>query len=138
MKRTLLLFLFVAFAISCFADQPVAVNQLPKNIVQFVESNFPTEQIAFAKRDGFSEYELYLTDRTEIEFEHGKWKTVKNRAGINVAPIKAAIANYIGENYGGVEVVEIESKAYGYEVELGNRIELIFDKAGKFLHQKWD
>ena len=48
------------------------------------------------------------------------------------------IMQTINQMYPGVYVRDIDYEAYGYEVELSNRMELFFDREGKLLGQKYD
>ncbi len=48
------------------------------------------------------------------------------------------IMQTINQMYPGVYIRDVDYEAYGYEVELGNRMDLFFDRAGNLLGQKYD
>ncbi|MCX2682752.1 PepSY-like domain-containing protein [Campylobacter sp. MIT 21-1685] len=48
------------------------------------------------------------------------------------------IMQQINSMYPGVFIKDIDWKAYGYEVELSNYMELFFDRQGNLLGQKFD
>lgn len=68
--------------------------------------------------------------------------------GANVTPNAA----YVQQNYGlppkimetinkmypGAWIKDIDYEGYGYEIELGNHMDLYFDRNGNFLGQKYD
>lgn len=135
-----LLFLFSAFTAD--ADERIDVSQLPKETKAFVTQYFPGTDIIYAERDfskktGAYEYEVKLSDGTEIDFySDGKWKEVScSHAGIAVPSsiIPASIAEYVKNNYPSLCIKEIKKKRYGYDVELSNDLDIEFDTAGKFL-----
>lgn len=83
-----------------------------------------------------SEYEVVLTDGTEVTFDHnGNWKDVEVgiKSSVPKGFIPAAIANYIAKNQPKVRVIGIEKSSRGYEVDLSNGVEMKFDAAGNFL-----
>ena len=84
---------------------------------------------------GVSEYEVILSDGTEISFDReGNWKNVevslKKKVPDSIVP--ATILEYIKKNNKGKKIVGIEKNRNYYEVELENGIELKFDRAGNF------
>lgn len=83
-----------------------------------------------------SEYEVVLTDGTEVTFDHnGNWKDVEVGAKSSVPKgfIPAAIATYIAKIQPKQRVIGIEKSSRGYEVDLSNGVEMKFDTAGKFI-----
>lgn len=82
-----------------------------------------------------SEYEVILTDGTEVEFDHsGNWKSVEVSASKSVpkAFIPDAVAASVKKLQPGQKVIGIEKKRNGYEVDLSNGVEMKFDKQGNF------
>lgn len=124
---------------SCFADDiPIPVSQLPGYVTTFVKKYFPNQTIQAAEKDaefGGTEYEVYLNDGTKVKFDkRSNWKEVDCRAGaVPAAIVPKAIAAYVKANYPGQEITQIEFDDKKYEVELTNRLELKFDKKGRFL-----
>lgn len=82
------------------------------------------------------EYEVILTDGTEVSFDRkGNWTSVEVGAGGSVPSgfIPAGVATYVKQNHKGQRIVGIDRERNGYEVELSNGIEMKFDNEGKFL-----
>lgn len=112
---------------------------LPQAARDVIYNNFKAE-ISVIKIDKdfghISEYEVVLTDGSEIQFDSkGNWKDVEAARDKSVpdAFLPSAITEYVSIHQKGAKVVGIERKRYGYEVELSNGIEMKFDKNGKFL-----
>ena len=83
-----------------------------------------------------SEYEVILTDGTEISFDRdGNWKNVEtsNTRAVPAAFVPAQIRNYVAKNQNGTNIVGIEKERKGYDVELSNGVDMKFDKAGNFI-----
>lgn len=81
-------------------------------------------------------YEVILTDGTEISFDkHGIWKDVEvgRDAEVPQTLLLPPIVKFIRENQGKARVTGIEKKAYGYEIELSNGVDIQFSAKGKFL-----
>lgn len=83
-----------------------------------------------------SEYEVILTDGTEITFDRdGNWDNIEvgKKGSIPLAFIPQEIASYVKKNQPGQKIVGIDKERSGYEVELANGIDMKFDKQGKFV-----
>lgn len=83
-----------------------------------------------------SEYEVILTDGTEISFDRdGNWESVEVKASASVpeAFVPATIAKYVKETQKKQHIVGIDRDKHGYEVELSNGVEMKFDPQGRFL-----
>ncbi|MCZ9869904.1 PepSY-like domain-containing protein [Brachyspira hyodysenteriae] len=73
-KKTILLFLILV--ISVYADVYIAPNQLPNNILQFINTFFPNSSIMYAEMDR-KKYEIALDNGVEIEFfRNGELKEI--------------------------------------------------------------
>ena len=137
MKKMLL----SALAITTLAVTPaiawevaVTAQQLPAEAQAFLKKNFAQSEVIVATHDKDitdNDYTVILNDGTKVEFNaSGKWESVKNKAAkIPAGVVPAQIVNFVNMHYGGVGIVHIESKRFGYEVELSNDLELKFDKA---------
>lgn len=83
-----------------------------------------------------SEYEVILTDGTEVTFDrNGNWKNIEVnvKGSIPSAFIPKAIATYVKKNQPGKKIVGIEKERSGYEIELNNGVDMKFDNQGQFL-----
>ena len=71
MKKLFTLLVVTLFAGVAFADNDRAVdfNELPQKAQKFIQTNFPTYELSYAKKDVdffYSEYEVMLVDGTKI------------------------------------------------------------------------
>ena len=115
------------------------VNILPEKAKIALRENFKSDisHIKIGKEFGrIRKYEVILTDGAEISFaKHGVWKdvVVGRSTEVPVGFILPSIARFIQDNQGKAFVTGIEKKAYGYEVELSNGVDVMFSLKGKFL-----
>ena len=115
------------------------VNVLPMTAQTTITNNFKSKisLIKVEKSLGHvSEYEVILTDGTEISFDSkGNWENVEVKASGSVPSsfVPAAIAKYVKDNQRGQKIVGIERERHGYDVELSNGVEMKFDKSGVFI-----
>ena len=134
MKKVLALLLCV-MALNVFAgpDRPVTFAQLPQKAQQFITKHFSGIDFLSGKQD-YGEYEVYLSDGTEIDFTAtGDWKDVDcHTRAVPAAIVPAAITKYVKTQFPNNIIVKISKKYAGYEVELNNDMELKFDKNGNF------
>lgn len=82
------------------------------------------------------EYEVILTDGTEITFDrNGNWKSVETAKNKQVpdAFVPKTIKTFVSKNHGGTKIVGLEKERHGYDVELSNGIDMKFDKNGNFV-----
>lgn len=84
-----------------------------------------------------SEYEVVLTDGSEITFDRsGNWKEIETSYDKEVpsAFIPKPMSEYVKKNHKGAKIVGLEKKgSRGYEVALSDGIEARFDSQGNFL-----
>ena len=141
-----LLRIFVALAamlasstlVSC-KDIIISPDKLPAAAQSFIKEYFPETAISYAKKDAElskTTYEVTLQDGTEIDFNSkGEWDKVDcKRAAVPAALVPAFIAEYVQTSFPGQIIVKIDKERYGYEIELGNDLELKFDKNGNLLN----
>lgn len=130
------------FFFSCeddfFQDKPIAPSELMNPIQEFVSTYFPDCTIVEADMDSELSgvtYDVDLSCDVELEFNSkGEWICVD--CGYTKVPdaiIPSSILTYVTEQYPSLFIVHIDKEKNGYEVELNNELELIFDKNGKFV-----
>lgn len=114
------------------------VSDLPGVAQTTLKNNFKAKVsiIKIEKDLRGTEYEVVLTDGTEIDFNSkGEWKNVEvsinNKVPDSMVP--QAIRDYVKANNQNKKIVGIEKKSDTYEVELQNGVDLVFNRAGKFL-----
>lgn len=132
----LAMFLQSSFALDIVTQD---VGAIPAEASAYIKENFASAKIMSIKIEkellGIKEYEVLLTDGTEIEFNpSGEWKQVENKiAFVPMKLLEAPISAYLKQNYPDRKVVSLKKKEKGFEVELDTRLELVFTKDGKFL-----
>lgn len=128
-------------------DFIVAFESLPTASQTFVSTHFPDIAVSLAKERYVAEtdgtyYTVYLTGGYEIDFKKsGDWVSVEHSTTAlpqSVVKLLPAITQeYLTTNYADSKVLEIDRLVSGgYEVDLNNNIDLIFDSTGKFLSKK--
>lgn len=112
---------------------------LPKAAQTVISNNFKAKVSLVKIEKDFgriSEYEVILTDGTEISFDKdGNWDNVEvnNSKSVPSSMVPQAIRTYVKNQHSGQRIVGIDKERNGYEIELSNGIDMKFDKAGKFL-----
>lgn len=142
-KKILLAFVAMA-AISTatvFARDSYArdASVLPKAAQTAIADNFRAK-VSLVKIDKdfgrVSEYEVILTDGTEITFDHnGNWDNVEVGANGSVpaAFIPEGVAKYVKTAQPKQKIIGIEKERGGYDVELSNGVDMKFNKQGQFV-----
>ncbi len=144
MKKTIPLMLALILGVAAaMAGEKIYRNAdvLPQVARSMLKKHFGSKEISMVKVDtksyGGKEYEVILTDGTEIEFDNsGNWTEVD--CGRNAVPaglIIKPVADYVKSNYSGAKIIHIEVKRSKYEVELSNGAELEFARDGRFLRE---
>lgn len=132
-----------ALAIGCGACSSETVShdasQLPLKAREIISQNFTSavSVVETEKRMGsIKEYEVVLTDGTEIQFNSGgEWESIDtpNNRPIPTGLIPTSIARFVAEKHNGAYIVGLEKNKKGYEVELSNEVDIQFDAGGNFL-----
>lgn len=142
MKKLLaILAAIVVLALPMAAKDRIYHNSepLPAAARTTLSKNFPKAEVNRVKVDshifGGDEYEVILSNGTEIEFDsNGEWKEVDcGHLAVPNAFVLKPIAQYVTKNYPGQKIVKVSKDRNKYEIELSNGIDLDFDRAGAFL-----
>lgn len=133
MKKLSIITTFIAIL---FCGMTTAMAQNDNNnpaIVKFVKQYFPKANILMVNAD-WDEFEVRLSDGTQLEFTRKpEWKkidcehstiypTVPNKL------IPEPIANYVKTNFAEQDIIKIEKKRRGWDIELSNELEINFNK----------
>lgn len=142
MKKTLLAVLLMVFgsilALQARDNYSHDVTTLPQAAREIIKKQFKAgvSVIKIDKDFGrVSEYEVILTDGTEVTFDSkGNWESVETSVNKSVPSyfVLKEIQTYVSKNHAGQKITGIEKKRNGFEVELSNGIDMKFDKAGTF------
>lgn len=121
------------------AQAATAANaqSLPAPITDFIKKQFPNATIAGIEADhehGGLEYDVYLSDGTQIDFDaNNQWEKVESMKGVPAFFIPQGISSYVKSNYQNLAITKINKELHGFDVELANGMELTFDRSGRFL-----
>lgn len=135
----LFLALFAVSFASAQNDRVISFEQLPAKAQSFIKQHFSSSDVVSVLEDNEylkkKEYTVYLNNGTEIEFySNGDWEEVKSRTEkLPEAIIPNRIAQHVKKNFPNVFIKELKKRRQGYEIELSNGLDLIFNKAGKFV-----
>ena len=118
----------------------IEANALPETAQNFVTTHFPDatyrriEKQNIADDDG-SVYDVHLSNGFEIDFDiNGNWTDIDGgQTAIPTAIIPEAIVNYVTTTYPSLFITTIEIEPTGYDVELSNELDLVFNPQGEFV-----
>ena len=129
-----------AVLVCLYASMRVPYGWLPESSKAFVGTYFPGASCVYAERDwedGRREYEVKLSDGTEIDFyATGEWKKVD--CGYSFLPagiVPERIAQDVAARYADVRIHKVKRERGGYEVSIGNGLKLIYSTDGTFIRQ---
>ncbi len=114
-------------------ERVITKEALPAKAQQFINTHFATTKISYIKedRDFFDRnYELVFVDGSKVEFDRaGEWVDVDCcYNSVPQAIVPGAIKEYVKKNFPDAKIVDIERKRGNYEINLSNKLELVFDK----------
>ena len=143
MKKFLMLLAGVwmlAAALPTSADnrRKIEFDNLPAAAQQFVKANFAGERMTHVWVEGRvldRDYGVVFTDGSRVEFDkNGQWEEIDTKYGkIPATVLPQGIRSYLRQNYPNMPMKRVERDRKGYEIELGNGVELDFDKNGRLL-----
>ncbi len=134
-KSFVLLVCLFALSLTACADKerPIEVNQLPARAQQFLKENFASAKVSYAKEESDwldKNYEVLFANGDKIEFgKDGEWKEVDCRkSAVPDAVVPQAIRSHVAANHPDLKIVKIDRDKRGYDVKLGNGLELKYDR----------
>lgn len=129
MKKVLF---YVSLASVLFADVVINTNETPKEILSFIQTNYPNSKILQVKKD-IDEYEIITQDNVEFEFTlNSTLKSISSTSKIPENILPAKVLDYVKKNYPQNFIIEYE-KDNDIEVKLNNNIILEFDLNQNFI-----
>lgn len=102
-------------------------------ITKFVNQYFPGTNILMVNAE-WDEYEVMLSDGTKVEFnKSSEWKKIDcehstTNPAVPAELIPEAISTYAKTNFAGQAITKIHKERKGWEIELGNNLEVKFNK----------
>lgn len=148
MKKLILTFtalLALAFiVVSCSDkddDHQVPNTELPAAAISFLDTYFKGITIRKTEKQtptptNKTAYSVELANGIEVDFDQeGSWKEVEsdNDAAIPTGFISSTIVSYVDTNYKTAQISAIDKVTAGFEVELTNDVDLLFDPSGQFV-----
>ena len=141
MKKLSIITAFVA--ILCFGMTTAMAQNNNSNpeITKFVKQYFPKANVLMVNAE-WDEYEVRLSDGTQIEFTRKpEWKKIDCEHSTTYPSVPAElvpdqISNYVKTSFTNQNIVKIEKKRRGWEIELNNELEIGFNK--NFVVTKFD
>jgi hypothetical protein len=140
MKKILALMAIITFSLTACADrhQVVGFSEIPVQAQSFIEKYFKTSDVAYIERElegVHFEYNVYLKNATEIEFDYqGNLKSID--CEISPVPngiVPDLIVNFVALHYPDYFIVEYAIGHRYVTIELGNGVDLLFDLEGHFV-----
>lgn len=124
-------------------EDEMEVTDYPASIDDYIRLNYPDAVIDEVELEDDGSYEVELDNDVELLFDaDGNFleeeieEDDEDEDYMEVTDYPASIDDYIGLNYPGATIDEIELEDDGsYEVELDNDVELLFDADGNFLEE---
>ena len=132
MKRVLFAIIAIAVSLACTAEnRPVTIEKLPAPAKEFLNVNYPGENISYAFMDDDlirPDYTVRLVNGVELVFEHnGALEKISDKVGIPKGVVPVQIADYVKTYYPDALIVEYEIGRKEYEVKVTNGLELTFN-----------
>lgn len=140
-KLILLLLIALGIGVSARAASTYSRDEkvLPKTALTTLANNF-TSKVSLIKIDTTlgidEEYEVILTDGTEISFDReGNWLNVEASIYSSVPSgfILEGISSYVKANHPGARIIGIERDGYNFEITLSDGKEIEFSGKGDFI-----
>lgn len=135
---------FVSTACSKADDEIISKSALPQNAQKVLDTYFSGEKISRVVRDSSSsgrvEYEVDFVSGRDIEFNSkGAWESIDCKGSkVPAGLVPQAIRNYVANNAPGLYIVTIDRDRQGYEIELNNGVEMVFDSKGVYRYTERD
>lgn len=113
-------------------ERPITLDKLPAPAQSFLKTNFSNLTFAYAIEEvGFfgNEYEVFYTDRTQVEFDSkGEWKKIERAyEALPDQVIPQQILTFVKQHQPTAFIKSIDRDSRDIEVELNSGIELKFD-----------
>lgn len=133
----ILMLMSVGLMTACESQKVLAENEVPSAITTYVNTHFPSAKILQAVKDkeGLSKsYDVILEGNISLEFnKNHEITSIESRSALPDSVIPEKILAYVKANYPASTILQWELDDNRQKVELDNKLELEFSKAGDFL-----
>ena len=128
----------VCLTVSARGKQPITFEALPQIVQEEVHKNFETEQIQFITSEKtigrHYRYTFSIDDGTKMEMDDKAGLiSVSNNMGIDSIFVPEKIKAYVRKTFPNATITEYKYETMKQEVELNNKLDLIFDKRSAFI-----
>jgi len=135
-KSLLLVLLLIGLA-GCDKEEDISPEDLPAEILAYVQLHFPDHSVIGAVKDidGRSmSYEVKLEGGFKLEFNEKKEIIeIEGKSKLPDSVIPPEIRLYVLDHYPDNYIIEWELEGANQQVELDNKIELLFTMDGDFI-----
>jgi hypothetical protein len=139
-KKILFIALMSVITLGAFArgKQPMTFAKLPQKVQDTVLVNFSEDQIQLITSEKTMpkhyKYVLHMADGTKLECNNkAQLRKVSNKNGIKEAFVPEIILTYVHETFPNATITEYKRETMKQEIELNNKMDLVFNTKGKFL-----
>lgn len=125
------------------ASMRIPYRRLPAKAKAFIETYFPAERCVYAERDrddGRREYEVKLSDGTEIDFHAtGDWKKVEcEYSFVPAGIVPQTITEDLARRFPGGRITEAERETGGYKITTEGGTKAVYSSNGTFIRVEYD
>lgn len=140
MKKLLSILACMMVFLTACADNDVIINfsDLPMQAQKFIQKHFNISDVEYIEKEregAFFEYNIYLKNATEIDFDHrGNLQSIDCKySAVPEGIIPELITHYTTLHYPNQIIVEYAIEHRYLKIELSNDLDLLFDHDGNFL-----
>lgn len=130
----------VTESIQTYRFEPISTNELPENVSDHAERNYPNFPIRSAQMDAAAGYEVEISNGWQLYYTlSGNFLFAEANAAsdddipVAISSLPVSILNYVSANYPNDTIVWAEMDDNQLEVYLSSGVELYFDAAGNFI-----
>lgn len=137
LSKSFLLVLLLIGSAGCDKEVDISPADLPSEILEYVRLHFPDHPVIRAVKDidGRSmTYEVKLEGGYKLEFNEEKEVIeIEGKSKLPDSVIPEKILAYVQDHYPGHYIIEWEIEGENQQVELDNKVELLFTISGDFI-----
>ena len=127
----------LCLGVNARGKQPIALKDLPEPVKKEILKNFTQEQIQLItaeKEFRNYEYTFMMADGTKLEYDkRAQLRKIKKLEGVDEKFLPKVIVEYIKATLPNAIVTEYKREGISQKVELSDKMELVFNRKGKFL-----
>ncbi len=115
-------------------NRPITIAELPRKAQQFIATHFAGMEVSYATVDTEffdKDYKVLFVNGAKVTFsKSGDWTEVDCKRGeVPASVVPDPIRDEAKRRFPAQHIVQIEQSSRDYEIELGNGIEMRFDRS---------